>query len=506
MGVVGVVEVHRPEEHIVRQRRLDKLTVEIRQQTVADAEDLGHGRGFRELICLLGAVAHRAVVAHQRRKHAQLEPAQQQVLGGTGAEAAQVRAREQEAAHIGRGQHLQVHGQVGPPGLVIAIPDAAVAVGANARSPAEKQHPVVRVQRLKGLPGGTGHIGAVEVVDLLMADHLSLHLVIDAPIILEAVGQSQQLVLQRKELVQIEVDALAGRQLVQHRPEPPGRIEDGRLVHIVPEAFNALVHQCLIPLAKPPPGLLLEKVREVDQARPDSAHEVLPLGVLAEVAAGLAALIGRVAGLDLHAGIDDGHQVDVILRQLRRQRLEIREFLRVHREVPVVLHIVDVQIDAVQRDAVFPMAPGHCPDVRLGGVTPAALAIAEGPLGRNVAFSDQAAEGPDDLHIGFPGDDVEIVVLIVRRDLQQVPSGVAHVELHPSGVIPEEAEPSGGAVHQQEVVGAIERGLVLGMVRIVAAKAHIVPAPLVDAPDALSQAKHQVVLSQQIGEAGGSSL
>ena len=77
---------------------------------------------------------------------------QQELAGGVGAEAAQVRSGIEEAAHVQGGHHLQVQEQMGPPGLVVSGPDSAVAVHPDVGGAGEREEAPVRVSPLERLP------------------------------------------------------------------------------------------------------------------------------------------------------------------------------------------------------------------------------------------------------------------------------------------------------------------------------------------------------------------
>ena len=200
--------------------------------------------------------------------------------------------------------------------------------------------------------------------------------------------------------MEIQIRLIALFQRCQHFLDPLGRIENGRLVHVVPEALNALIDQGLVVSAEPLARLGLEKVRKVHQARPDCPHKVISLGIFTEITSRLTRLIDRITGLNFDAGINNGYQVDMLFGQFLSQAPQIREARGIHGEIPVVLHIVDIEINTVQRDAVFPMASGHRTDICFGGIAPPALAIAESPLGRDVTAANEGAESADNLPVG----------------------------------------------------------------------------------------------------------
>ena len=269
------------------------------------------------------------MVPHERGEDAELEPAHHQILRGVRPEACQVRPCVEEAAHAKGRHHFHVHEQMGPPGQVVSLPDAAVAVHADVGGAGEHKDPLVRLQLLKSLPGCPGHVVAVQVVDFVVAHSgkAATRLVVEAPVILRVVCQGVHKAQQVIVLVQIQVLPLHGGHLVKYFVQTFLGVEDGGLVHVVPEAVDALVQKELVFQAKPSPGLRVQHIREMRPSRPHSSHKVGAVLLLAEVAGRFSFLVDRVAILDLDAGVDDGDQVDALLFHVRSQGGQIREFL-----------------------------------------------------------------------------------------------------------------------------------------------------------------------------------
>src|SRR5699024_11922612 len=71
---------------------------------------------------------------------------------------------------------------------------------------------------------------------------------------------------------------------------------------------------------------------------------------------------------------------------------EIWESFIVQSKIFKSLHIVDIQVDAVQRNIQFPIPAFYFSDVFFRFITPAALTKAKSPLGRDIAPSDHTAE------------------------------------------------------------------------------------------------------------------
>ena len=221
-----------------------------------------------ELIAFLISGSRGGMVPHQRGKYAKRQPAQQQISRGVRSEAAQVRSGIQKSAHVQRRQHFQVQQDVGPPGLVVAHPDSAVAVHSNIGGTGEHEETFRRVNSFKRLARSAGHIVPKQVVHLVVANPLPVHRMIKTAVILLAVCQPSDLSHQRPDgsagdfifraVVGIRcrsnsqcprVDPAVMIFIFQKCFEHPFQlfdalrgVEDRRLIHIIPEALNPLIY------------------------------------------------------------------------------------------------------------------------------------------------------------------------------------------------------------------------------------------------------------------------
>ena len=118
--------------HAIAQGSFHVLTINVRQQQVAQLQNTGKGSLVLKAVRFLFASAGGGVVAQQGREDAHAVPAQHKVLGGVAAKAANVGAFVQETAHIQGGHHVQAEQNMAPPGLVIAGPDTAIPVHTDA--------------------------------------------------------------------------------------------------------------------------------------------------------------------------------------------------------------------------------------------------------------------------------------------------------------------------------------------------------------------------------------
>ena len=496
--VVRVDEGQRFEQHVAAQRGFHVLAVQVGQQPVAHADDMAEILRLLKLVELLPADAGARVVAHQRHKHGQFQPAQQQVARGVAAKAADVRADVQKAAHIQRGQHLQVQQNMRPPGAVVPGPDAAVAVHADVGRAREQQNALLRAQPGERLGGRARHVVAVQVVHGVVAHHLPADVVVEPRVVFFAAGQPRPLLrhAQQGHVAALGQGFAVGLgQVVQ----PLLGVEDRRLVHVVPEPVDAGVQQHAVLPAEPGAGFGVEHVGEMRPPRPHGGREQAAVGVAAEIPLFDAFLVHGVAVLHLDAGVDDGHQVDVLALHLGHKRREIGEVFAVDRKVLVVLHVVDVHVQHVQRHMGVAVFFCYRAEIFWRLVAPAALAVTEREFGRDVAAPDDAAELPHDVIRRPTVDDIEVEVGAFAINVQRVLPRVADVERQAGRAVHKHAK-AGRTGHHHKVVRAVQRALVLHMVAVVGGKADVFIAALVDAAHRFAQAVDDVAGPQRAGE------
>ena len=73
--IVRIIESQRAEHHLIPQRRLHVLAVQIRQQAVTDLHHSSACLAVGELIQLLLTCSKGSMISHQRREHTELHPA-----------------------------------------------------------------------------------------------------------------------------------------------------------------------------------------------------------------------------------------------------------------------------------------------------------------------------------------------------------------------------------------------------------------------------------------------
>ncbi len=220
-----------------------------------------------------------------------------------------------------------------------------------------------------------------------------------------------------------------------------GAVEDGGLVHVVPEAGEAVGDELLVERAPPGAGLLLGEVGKDAGAGPDDSGEDRAVGIVDEVVAGDASVVGRVAlvGRFGDVKIGDGDGVEVLCAEIGEQLGHVGEGLGVDGEGTVPVLKIDVEPQGIGRDVVFAEAVGDFAQARLGRVAVAALLIAERPERRQRRRSGEPGVVLDDL-LWFGAVD-EVVVERAAFGAEGIGEALAaaEVEAGAPGVIEEDS-------------------------------------------------------------------
>ena len=189
--------------------------------------------------------------------------------------------------------------------------------------------------------------------------------------------------------------------------------------------------------------------------------------------------------------------------QVREETLRVREALRVERERPVALHVVDVEPDRIGRDLALAEVLGHEAHARLRVVAVATLVVAERPHRGQRRAAGERRVALDHLLRRRPVDEVVVDLAAVRTEGQEAVRLVAHVEGRAVSVV--EEDPVRTAAPQDDVerhrgVDRVGRGVVAEGVAVphrVAVAAEL-PAALVELADLLAEAVDVLVGPQAL--------
>ena len=298
---------------------------------------------------------------------------------------------------------------------------------------------------------------------------------------------------------QILVLSTEGFQLVEYFLQTLFGIENSRFVHIIPESVNSLIQQEFIFQAEPAAGLGIQHIRKVDPPRPHGCHKVISFLVFTEISFFHPFFVDRITFLNFYACVNNRYQVDMLFLHFFDKSWEIRKGFLIQSKVFKTFHIVDIQINAVQRDVQFPVSLFNFPDVLFRLITPAALAESKSPFGRNIAAADHLAELTDDVFQIFSINIIQVHIPAVHGDHGRILLGIADVKSDFSRIVQEKTERF-CLGEDQEIVGAIKRVGIFPVVGIIGTVAGIDPAPFVNAPDLFPKAVDRCALGHEKGD------
>ncbi len=289
-----------------------------------------------------------------------------------------------------------------------------------------------------------------------MANGLSIHHVIESAIILHVIGCLLEHTLQVEALLHPQVLAFAAFRQLDGFLQRFFRVEQSRLVHVVPEAFNSRIQQLEVLPAKPCPHLRAQKIRKITMSRPHRPHKGLPVCLEAEIAL-LQPLIAHVVALFLfHPSVNDGHQTDMLLPHVPRQLRQVVKIVLVPGEILEAFHVINIHAYAVQGNMPGTMFPNDGADFLLRGITPPGLNIAKRPLRRQVALPDDAAEGMHNALQAILFHQIHADVTLRAGDDRLVAVRVAKVERHVARIVEIHAEKAAFPRKDQQIMASIQ--------------------------------------------------
>ena len=234
-------------------------------------------------------------------------------------------------------------------------------------------------------------------------------------------------------------------------------------------------------------------------ARPYSSFEVGAILAAAEVAFFTALFVNVITLFDFHTGIDDRNEMDLFFFHILYKSLEIRETFFIYGEVLVILHVVNIHVNHIERHMVFAVFFHYRAEIILCFVAPAALTVTESKLRSNVAASDNATELFYDIKIGITGDHVNVEICVFAGNGHRIGSCVADIETQGARIIEEESYVC-LAGDDDEVVCCIQRGFALYVVWIISAVTDVKKAAFVDTAVGFAKSEYHVIVSKFCGE------
>ena len=216
-------------------------------------------------------------------------------------------------------------------------------------------------------------------------------------------------------------------------------IKNCRLIHIIPEAVNSLVDQNPVLIAKPLSCLIIKHIRKAALTGPYSNNKVFPVFILAKVAVRLTFFVDVIAIFLFYTTINNGNEMNVFLPHLFDKLFKISEAVPVNRKVLIPLHIINVQIDTVDRDVMFFIFGCYLTHFLCRVIAPTTLPITKCPAGSNIASSDQFTELVHHILVGRCLNQINFIVLLFHGNTEIIDVGVTNIEGHPARCVHKQA-------------------------------------------------------------------
>ena len=377
-----------------------------------------------------------------------------------------------------------------PPGFVVSCPDTAIAVHTNVRSSGKHENSLIRRNFLKGLSCCTGHVIAKKIVHLIMTDSLSLYLVIKAAIVLRVIAQVLQFLGNA-----VSAAALVLCISVYHVPKfffTLFRVENCRLIHVIPKAFDSLRSQNFIFTAKPLSCLWIQHIRKMGPARPYGSYKFFAVFLLTEIPLGFSLFVDIISILNFYPGINNGNQMDVLGFHFIHKCLEVREILFIYCKVFEGFHVVNIHVQHIHRNVIFSVLSHHFTEILCCLIAPAALSETKSKFRRNIASSDDFTELFHNIVGRSSFYDIKVQIRIFTGDIQTVLLCIANVKSQSRRVIHKHTKGFFPG-YDNKIVRAVQRLFVFCVLRVIGTVTYVNKTTLIDASVRLSQPIHHVL-------------
>ena len=229
------------------------------------------------------------------------------------------------------------------------------------------------------------------------------------------------------------------------------------------------------------------------QPRPYSSQKVFAVFFFNKVSLLYAFVIYVIPLFDLDAGINDRHKMNTPSLHLLYELRKLGKRALVNCKVLVPLHVIDIHIDHIERNSGFLIFIRNFSDFVRSHVTPSALTKAKGPLRRYIAASDNSPELRYNVKDTLALNDIDIRIEVLKDDTHLVQLGITYIKADLPGSINVNAKLIFLGKDNEEVLGGIERVLVLCVIGVIGVIAGIKPAPFIHAPYSLSKTVHSVI-------------
>ena len=160
---------------------------------------------------------------------------------------------------------------------------------------------------------------------------------------------------------------------------------------------------------------------------PDSGYKITSVLSLTEIILLDAFLVHIISLFDFYACINDRNKPDMILLQVLYVLREITELL-IYRKIFIVIHIVNIHINHIYRNMIFPVFFCHRNKILRRFISPAALPEAKREFRCNIASANHLPKLLCNIVWIFACDNIQIKICPVTEDMKLVRSCVTDIK------------------------------------------------------------------------------
>ena len=192
--------------------------------------------------------------------------------------------------------------------------------------------------------------------------------------------------------------------------------EAGRLVHIVPHPGHAKVYQIFLLFLPPPAHFRIAEIREYRVSRPHHVDVDFSLRRGGKIAVLYTLLVDIIILFHLYPRVNDGNSFDSHFLQIGNHLPLVPVGFLIPCKNLIVIHVVNVKMNAVAGNFIFLKLCGNIPDFILGLVAPAGLMVAQRPHLLHGSSPRQPCIIRNDVLKAFPGHEIIIQISLIRAD------------------------------------------------------------------------------------------
>ena len=162
-------------------------------------------------------------------------------------------------------------------------------------------------------------------------------------------------------------------------------------------------------------------------SRPDSGYKITSILSLTEIILLDSFLVYIISFFDFYTCINDWNKPDMILLQVLYILRKITELI-IYRKIFIVIHIVNIHINHIYRNMIFPVFFCHRNKILRRFISPAALPESKRKFRCNIASANHLPKLLCNIVWIFACDNIQIEICPVTEDMKLIRSCVTDIK------------------------------------------------------------------------------